>query len=93
MALAPRVLAFAGLPFLSLLTPFLLLPILARVAGAEAWLAIAIGQSVGADGTLVDLVVKVSGRSFDSTFDPPGTEFVIFDSRRMTWAYRMGPEH
>jgi hypothetical protein len=48
------------------------LPILARVAGAEAWLAIAISQSVGADGTLVDLVVKVSGRSFDSTFDAAG---------------------
>lgn len=43
-----RILAFAGLPFLSLLTPFLFLPILARIAGADAWLAIAIGQSVGA---------------------------------------------
>lgn len=46
--LARRILAFAGLPFLSLLTPFLFLPLLARVAGAEAWLAIAVGQSVGA---------------------------------------------
>ena len=45
--LARRVLAFAGLPFLSLITPFLFLPLLARVAGAEAWLAIAVGQSVG----------------------------------------------
>jgi O-antigen/teichoic acid export membrane protein len=43
-----RILAFAGLPFLSLITPFLFLPILARVAGAEAWVAIAVGQSVGA---------------------------------------------
>lgn len=40
--------AFAGLPFLSLITPFLFLPILARVAGAEAWLAVAVGQSIGA---------------------------------------------
>lgn len=46
--LTRRVLAFAGLPFLSLITPFLFLPVLARVAGADAWLAIAIGQSVGA---------------------------------------------
>lgn len=46
--LTRRILAFAGLPFLSLVTPFLFLPILARVAGAEAWLAIAVGQSVGA---------------------------------------------
>ncbi len=45
--LVRRVLAFAGLPFLSLVTPFLFLPILARVAGADAWLAIAVGQSVG----------------------------------------------
>lgn len=45
--LARRVLAFAGLPFLSLITPFLFLPILARVAGADAWLAFAIGQSSG----------------------------------------------
>lgn len=48
-----RIIAFAGLPFLSLVTPFLFLPILARVAGADAWLAIAIGQSVGAFLALV----------------------------------------
>lgn len=51
--LTRRVLAFAGLPFLSLVTPFLFLPILARVAGADAWLAIAVGQSVGAFAALV----------------------------------------
>lgn len=44
---AKRILGFAGLPFLSLITPFLFLPILARVAGADAWLAIAVGQSSG----------------------------------------------
>lgn len=43
-----RVLSFAGLPFLSLITPFLFLPILARVAGTDAWVAIAVGQSIGA---------------------------------------------
>lgn len=51
--LARRVLAFAGLPFLSLLTPFLFLPVLARLAGADAWLAIAVGQSVGGFAGLV----------------------------------------
>ncbi len=48
-----RILAFAGLPFLSLLTPFLFLPVLARLAGADAWLAIAVGQSVGGFAGLV----------------------------------------
>ncbi|MBX3116188.1 MAG: polysaccharide biosynthesis protein [Cryobacterium sp.] len=42
-----RVLAFGGLPFLSLITPFFFLPILARLSGAETWLSIALGQSVG----------------------------------------------
>lgn len=53
MRLLRRVLAFAGLPFLALLTPFLFLPILARVAGADAWLAIAVGQSIGAVAAIV----------------------------------------
>lgn len=48
-----RILTFAGLPFLSLVTPFLFLPLLARLAGADAWLAIAIGQSVGGFAGLV----------------------------------------
>jgi len=51
--LVRRLVAFAGLPFLSLITPFLFLPILARVAGAEAWLAIAVGQSAGGFFALV----------------------------------------
>lgn len=52
-ALARRVLAFAGVPFLSLLAPFLFLPLLARLAGADAWVAIALGQSVGGFAALV----------------------------------------
>ncbi|MGB3909260.1 MAG: polysaccharide biosynthesis protein [Pseudolysinimonas sp.] len=51
--LVRRVVAFAGLPFLSLLTPFLFLPLLARIAGADSWLAIAVGQSAGAFAALV----------------------------------------
>jgi O-antigen/teichoic acid export membrane protein len=46
-SLTRRILAFAGVPFLSLLAPFLFLPLLARLAGADAWVAIALGQSVG----------------------------------------------
>jgi O-antigen/teichoic acid export membrane protein len=45
--LSRRILAFAGVPFLALVAPFLFLPVLARVAGAEAWVAIALGQSIG----------------------------------------------
>lgn len=52
-ALARRILAFAGVPFLSLLAPFLFLPVLARLAGADAWVAIAVGQSVGGFAALV----------------------------------------
>lgn len=51
--LTKRIIGFAGLPFLSLVTPFLFLPILARVAGADAWLAIAVGQSSGGFFALV----------------------------------------
>jgi O-antigen/teichoic acid export membrane protein len=51
--LGRRILAFAGVPFLSLLAPFLFLPVLARLAGADAWVAIALGQSVGGFAALV----------------------------------------
>lgn len=43
-----RLAGFAGLPLLSLLTPFLLMPILARIVTREVWSSIGIGQSVGA---------------------------------------------
>ncbi|MBN2177342.1 MAG: polysaccharide biosynthesis protein [Demequinaceae bacterium] len=46
-ALTRRILAFAGVPFLSLIAPFIFLPVLARLAGADVWVAIALGQSVG----------------------------------------------
>ncbi|HTL41893.1 MAG TPA: polysaccharide biosynthesis protein [Pseudolysinimonas sp.] len=51
--LARRILAFAVVPFLSLLAPFLFLPVLARLAGADPWVAIALGQSVGGFAALV----------------------------------------
>lgn len=51
--LPKRILAFAGLPFLSLITPFIFLPLLARFAGVDAWVAIAVGQSIGAAFALV----------------------------------------
>jgi O-antigen/teichoic acid export membrane protein len=46
-AFVKRLIGFAGLPFLSLITPLLFLPILARVAGADVWVAFAVGQSIG----------------------------------------------
>lgn len=53
VALARRIGAFAGLPLLSLLAPFVFLPVLARLADADAWVAIALGQSVGGFAALV----------------------------------------
>lgn len=48
MSFFRRLLGFAGLPFLSLIAPFILLPLIARIGGAEGWASVAIGQSVGA---------------------------------------------
>lgn len=52
-ALARRIAAFAGVPFLSLVAPFVFLPVLARLAGTDVWVAIALGQSVGGIAALV----------------------------------------
>ncbi len=53
MALGRRILAFAGLPLLSLIAPFLFLPVLARTAPTDAWVGIALGQSVGGFSALI----------------------------------------
>lgn len=45
--MAKRIGAFAGLPLLSSLAPFLLLPYIARVGGEGTWNALAVGQAVG----------------------------------------------
>lgn len=45
-----RLAGFTGLPLLSLVTPFLLLPILSRIAGEGGWSSIVAGQSVGVFG-------------------------------------------
>lgn len=47
MPLARRLLSFSTIPAFSALIPFLVLPILSRAAGDAAWVAIAVGQSVG----------------------------------------------
>lgn len=47
MSLTRRLLSFSTIPAFSALIPFLILPVLARAAGSEAWVAIAVGQSVG----------------------------------------------
>ncbi|MEO6533002.1 MAG: polysaccharide biosynthesis protein [Pseudolysinimonas sp.] len=74
-ALSRRILAFAGVPFLALIAPFLFLPVLARVAGAEAWVAIAVGQSVGG------FVALVSGVGYP-TLAPPQVAIASADRRR-----------
>ncbi len=74
-ALVRRVVAFAGLPFLSLLAPFLFLPLLARLAGADAWVAIAVGQSVGGFAALV------AGLGY-ATLAPPVVAIATGEERR-----------
>jgi O-antigen/teichoic acid export membrane protein len=51
--LAVRLAGFTALPFLSLLVPFLLLPVLARVTSRPVWASIFIGQSVGSVGAIL----------------------------------------
>ncbi|MDF2048842.1 oligosaccharide flippase family protein [Arthrobacter sp. Cr_A7] len=46
--LAKRLVGFSTLPLISALTPLLLLPIVARLGGAEGWASVAIGQAIGA---------------------------------------------
>lgn len=55
-ALSRRIFAFAGVPFVALIAPLIFLPVLARLAGTDVWLAIAIGQSVGGFAALVGSV-------------------------------------
>ncbi|PKQ14490.1 MAG: hypothetical protein CVT68_11610, partial [Actinobacteria bacterium HGW-Actinobacteria-8] len=74
-ALARRITAFAGVPFLSLLAPFIFLPVLARLAGADVWVAIALGQSVGGIAALV------SGLGY-STLAPPIVAVASIEERR-----------
>lgn len=53
LALGKRIVSFAIIPFLSLLAPFIFLPVLARVASTDVWVAIALGQSVGGVAALI----------------------------------------
>lgn len=48
-----RLAGFVGLPLISLVTPFVLLPIMARISGAEGWSSVVAGQAVGAFGATV----------------------------------------
>lgn len=73
--LSRRILAFAGVPFLALLAPFIFLPVLSRVAGAEAWVSIAVGQSVGGFAALV------SGLGYP-TLAPPQVAIASVERRR-----------
>jgi O-antigen/teichoic acid export membrane protein len=53
VALGKRIVGFAIIPYLSLVAPFIFLPVLARVASPDVWVAIALGQSVGGMAGLV----------------------------------------
>ncbi len=48
-----RLTGFTVLPLLSLVTPFLLLPVVARVAGPSGWSSFVAGQAVGTVGATV----------------------------------------
>lgn len=48
-----RLAGFASLPLLSLVTPFLLLPLIARIGGVGEWAALLLGQAVGGLGGVV----------------------------------------
>lgn len=50
-----RLAGFTGLPLLSLITPFLLLPLMARIEGESGWAALGAGQAIGAFGATVVL--------------------------------------
>lgn len=48
-----RLTGFTVLPLLSLVTPFLLMPVVARVAGGAGWSSVVAGQAVGTFGATV----------------------------------------
>ena len=48
-----RLTGFTALPLLSLVTPFLLMPVVARVAGPPGWSSFVAGQAVGTVGATV----------------------------------------
>jgi len=52
LRLGRKVLGFTLLPFVSSLSPFLLLPLLARRVTAEQWAGLGVGQSVGMVGAV-----------------------------------------
>lgn len=55
MSMLRRLTGFSLLPLIGILTPFILLPVVARVGGAGGWAAIGVGQSVGIIGGVTTL--------------------------------------
>lgn len=51
--MARRIGAFAGIPLFSSLAPFLLLPYISRVGGAQTWVALGVGQAAGSLAAIV----------------------------------------
>lgn len=52
-----RIGAFAGVPLLSAVVPFFLLPFISRIGGADAWASLGVGQSLGS----IVAIVAASG--------------------------------
>lgn len=67
---ARRLLGFTALPLISMLVPFALLPIIARVGGVDGWASFAIGQSLGGfAGIAAGLGWAVSGPALVAAAD------------------------
>ncbi|WP_448625841.1 hypothetical protein [Geodermatophilus sp. URMC 64] len=72
-----RLAGFLGLPLISAIAPFLVLPVLLGYVGTEAWAGIAIGQSIGTGAsTLVLLGWTVVGPSLVA--EAPGRQRELY---------------
>lgn len=77
VALGRRIVGFAVIPYVSLVAPFIFLPVLARVASTDVWVAIALGQSVGGMAGLI------AGFGYQTLAPPMVAVASIQDRRRM----------
>jgi O-antigen/teichoic acid export membrane protein len=74
---------YTVIPVITAITPFLVFPVLARVAGVDAWVAIAVGQSVGAFVALaVSVGLNVVGPTLVAEADPTRRHELLRDGTR-----------
>lgn len=67
-SLRARIIGFGGLPLLSMITPLLVMPFLARAAGDAGWASVGAGESMGA---IFGLLVSYGWHSIGPTRVPP----------------------